>query len=285
MENANEILKELKGISSLVAGIKKVNVFTVPEGYFNSISDTVMLSIDENFSIAETHLNKEDVPAGYFENLSASILDKIKKQETSELPEIFSTLKKETLFQVLANYFETLPDAILKKINTDQDYSESLSEVLVNLKRVQPFTVPANYFSELPANILKKIQQPQEAKVVTMPGRFSVLKYAAAAVIIGGLALGVYKYSNQPKVEETTNVAMDPSIEKGKVMDDKKFTETLNNLSADEIVNYLQRNSSESDIAVLRSNVDDKSLPNEEDYLLDDKTLDNFLKEIESKTN
>jgi hypothetical protein len=285
MENTNEILKELKGISSLVAGIKKVNVFTVPEGYFNSISDTVMLSIDENFSIAETHLNKEDVPAGYFENLSASILDKIKKQETSELPEIFSTLKKETLFQVPANYFETLPDAILKKINTDQDYSESLSEVLVNLKRVQPFTVPANYFSELPANILKKIQQPQEAKVVTMPGRFSVLKYAAAAVIIGGLALGVYKYSNQPKVEETTNVAMDPSIEKGKVMDDKKFTETLNNLSADEIVNYLQRNSSESDIAVLRSNVDDKSLPKEEDYLLDDKTLDNFLKEIESKTN
>jgi len=286
MEKKNEILNELQSISPLIAAIGKVNVFTVPEGYFNSISDTVMLSLNENFSAVPTLVNKEDVPDGYFENLSTSILDKIKKQEAGELPEIFSTIKKENPLRVPENYFETLPGIILNKIKTAPQDGENLPEVLVNLKKVQPFTVPVNYFSELPGNILNKIkQQSGPAKIVSIRPRFSVMKYAAAAVITGALALGVYKYSNQPEVPEITKVAMDPSIEKGKIMDDKKFTETLNNLSADEIVSYLQRNSSEADIAVLRSNLDDKSLPTEEDYLLDDKTLDNFLKEIESKTN
>ena len=70
MEKKNEILNELQSISPLIAAIGKVNVFTVPEGYFNSISDTVMLSLNENFSAVPTLVNKEDVPDGYFENLS-----------------------------------------------------------------------------------------------------------------------------------------------------------------------------------------------------------------------
>ncbi len=286
MEKNNEILNELQNISPLIAAIGKANVFTVPEGYFDSISNTVMLSIHEDISL-DSISNNTDIPAGYFDTLSDSILDKIKKQEVAELPAIFSAIKKDQLFQVPGNYFETLADSVLNKIRNTQE-EETLSPVLNNLKTVQPFEVHENYFADLPAIILRKVKKQAGAKVTSLPKRFSILRYAAAAVITGILALGVYKYSNQPMINTSTDQAsaqLDPSIEKGKAMDDKKFNETLNNLSADEIVNYLQNNSNETDVAVLSSNMEETSLPNEEDYLLDDKTLDNFLKDLETKTN
>ncbi len=289
MENKSDILNELQSISPLIAAISKANVFRVPDGYFDSISSTVLLSLHEDFSSDNIpQISKDtDIPAGYFDNLSNSILDKIKKQEAGELPAIFSTIKKEQLFQVPGNYFETLADSVLSKIKNTQE-EETLPAVLNDLKTVQPFDVPENYFADLPATILEKVKQQPSAKIISMPKRFSILRYAAAAVITGALALGVYKYSNQPSVnsiDPVASVVLDPSIEKGKAMDDKKFNETLNSLSSDEILNYLQRNNGEADIAVLSSSVEETSLPNEEDYLLDDKTLDNFLKDLETTTN
>jgi hypothetical protein len=294
MEKKSDILNELQSISPLIASVKKVNVFSVPDGYFNSICNTVMLSINEGFSNGNiaNFPKGTDIPAGYFENLSGSILERIKKQEAGELPTIFSTIKKDQPFQVPGNYFETLADSILNKIKTTStdiiEERENLPAVLRDLKTVQPFQVPENYFPDLPANILNKVKQCSNAKIVSMPKRFIILRYAAAAVITGALALGIYKYSNQQPVNNTNPVAsvvLDQSIEKGKAMDDQKFNETLNNLSADEIENYLQKNNNEADVAVLSSNMEENSLPNEEDYLTDDKTLDNFLKEIDTKTN
>jgi hypothetical protein len=302
MEKKSDILNELQTISPLLAGIGKVNVFRVPDGYFDSISDTVIFTLTEDFSVDNNLFasTPSDVPEGYFENLSQSVLDKIKNQkellepgnEADELLEILSRLNKENIFTIPENYFEELADSVINliKISREEliDEEETLPDVLQHLKNVQPYNVPLGYFADLPANILNKIRQQSGAKIITMPKRFSIFRYAAAAVITGALALGVYKYSNQPLVNITNAVAsvqLDPSIEKGKVMDDKKFNETLNNLSADEIVNYLQRNSSEADVAVLSSNVEETSLPNEDDYLLDDKTLDNFLKDLETKTN
>jgi hypothetical protein len=289
MEKDNEILNELQGLSPLIAAISKVNVFSVPDGYFDSISNTVLITLNEDSSSGNiSNLSiPTDIPAGYFDNLSDAILNKIKKQEAGELPAIFSSIKKDQLFQVPDNYFETLAGSILNKIrNTSEE--ETLPGVLHNLKTVQPFIVPTNYFSELPGNILNRIKQGQGAKVIAMPRRFSILKYAAAAVITGAVALGVYRYSNQTpinNIDPVASVKLDPSIEKGKTMDDKKFNETLSNLSADDILNYLQRNGNETDIAVLSSNMEETNLPNEEDYLLDEKTLDNFLKNLETKTN
>ena len=290
MENEKDILNELQSISPLIAAIGKVNVFSVPDGYFDSISDTVIMTLNEGFSvdgISNFSTSSDDIPAGYFDKLADSILDKIKKQEAGELPAIFSTIKKDQLFQVPGNYFDTLADSILNKIKSIPE-EETLPAVLYDLKTVHPFKVSENYFADLPADILKRVKQEPGAKVITMPKRFSILKYAAAAVIAGAVALGIYKYSNQPLVNATDAVAsvnLDPSIEKGRSMDDKKFNETLSNLSADDIVNYLQRNGNEADIAVLSSNVEATSLPNEEDYLLDEKTLDNFLKDLDTKTN
>jgi hypothetical protein len=293
MEKHNEILNELQGISPLIANIDKANVFSIPDGYFDSISNTVMLSIGEEFSVDKISDIPEDknIPAGYFNNLSDLILDKIKKQETDELqlPAVFSTIKKDQPFRVPDNYFEILAGSVLNRIKSMEE-QEKLPVMLDNLKGINPFTVNENYFEELSGNILRKVKQQPGAKIIAMPKRFPILRYAAAAVITGALALGIYKYSNQTPVNNISSNLIaaeipDPIIETGITMNDQKFNETLNNLSADAIVNYLQKNSSEADIAVLSSNLEENSLPNEEDYLSDDKTLDNFLKQIESKTN
>ena len=66
-------------------------------------------------------------------------------------------------------------------------------------------------------------------------------------------------------------------------MDDQKFDETLNNLSEEDIANYLQKNGTDADLALLTSSIDERIVPTEEDYLLDDKTLEKFLQEIDTK--
>ena len=295
MEKNRDILNELQNISPLLAGMEKVNVFTVPDGYFDSISNTVMLGISEDFSIDTSFIESEDVPKGYFDNLPDNILNKIKNQgstsvqsnETNELPEILSTLQRNHPFSVPGNYFETLADSIMNRIKIKGE-EESLPTVLQDLKSIPSFVTPAHYFEDLPEQILAKVKQDTGAKVVSMARRLPVFKYAAAAMITGALALGIYKYSNKSlpiTIDPSSTAQLDPSIEKGKAMDEQKFNETLNSLSEEEIVNYLQKNNSETDIAILSSDVEEKNLPSQEDYLLDNQTLDNFLKEIDTKAN
>jgi len=295
MEKNRDILNELQNISPLLAGMEKVNVFTVPDGYFDSISNTVMLGISEDFSIDTSFIESQDVPKGYFDNLPGNILNKIKNHvgttvqsnETNELPEILSTLQRNHPFSVPGNYFETLADSIMNRIKMKGE-EESLPTVLQDLKSIPSFVTPAHYFEDLPAQILEKVKQDTGAKVVFITRRFPVFKYAAAAMITGALALGIYKYSNKSfpvTIDPSSTVQLDPSIEKGKAMDEQKFNETLNSLSEEEIVNYLQKNNSETDIAILSSDLEEKNLPSQEDYLLDNQTLDNFLKEIDTKAN
>lgn len=255
MKNSAEILNELQSLSPLLAGMDKVNVFSVPQGYFDSIVPTVTACLkEENNNLKELIGNQPSfkVPQGYFEKLSDNILDKIKLQENPA-----------------------------EELNT-------LSPVLASIKKENVFEIPLNYFENLPGTIISKIQ-PKAAKVVYMQRRSSFMKYAAAAVITGAIALGVYKYSgnssaanNNNTGEATASVKLSPSIEKGRAMDEKEFNESLNNLSDDEITQYLLKNGNESDIASLTSSLDENSLPSQDDYLLDEKTLDNYLKDLET---
>ncbi|MGH2646860.1 MAG: hypothetical protein ACRDE8_04800, partial [Ginsengibacter sp.] len=81
MKNSEEILNELMAISPFLAGLEKVNVFGVPEGYFDELQFRIT-----NYAILNTtspvenivKRNLQQVPDRYFDNLSDSILAKIK---------------------------------------------------------------------------------------------------------------------------------------------------------------------------------------------------------------
>lgn len=281
--NRNEtILNELNEISPILAKISHVNPFTVPEGYFNHVPQTVLACINEELEGESKIDTAGDVPPGYFDQLAENILGKIKRQEETgeqEHSSILNGLQKINPFEVPAGYFEDLAENITNKVAAE----EYLPSILVEAGKVNPYQVPGGYFDQLPGRILQSLPATTGAKVVTMPIGRKIFRYAAAAVIAGAVALGGYQLLNKPEGGESVALQLEPGIEQGIKMDDKKFDETLSNLSDEDVLLYLEKNGTEADIAVLANNLDENSLPAEEDYLLDENTLDQFIKDINLK--
>jgi hypothetical protein len=248
MELRKDILDELMELSPVVAGIEKRNVFSVPDSYFDNLNETLLACISEEGNSVINNFSKDgffEVPQDYFENLSTSILDKIKAQQPG---------------------------------NAIDEVEVSLSPALLSIQHKNVFKVPAGYFNGLAADILNKVT-PAKAKVISI--RTSIFKYAAAAIVTGIMALGVYKFTNHSN--HGAIASLDPTIEKGIKMNDAQFDQTLNSLSEDDISNYLQKNVSDGDVAELSSDIDDNSLPSQDQYLSDSKTLDNYLNSSDTK--
>lgn len=334
------LLNELQSLSPLLAGLEKTTVFFVPEGYFENLSNAVLICIKEDIGITNNS-KLDDVPEGYFENFPAAILNKIKAQQKNtvvndleepseslrnikqkELFEVpngyfenlavtilnklkvaekstdteesilsgsIQSLDQKTFFDVPAGYFENLSVSILDKIKAGASSKEEikkLSPLMESLQQVNVFEVPEEYFSTVQGNIINaaKATTVTTAKVVSMPKTRSFFRYAAAAVITGVMALGVYKYTNKPAINApvpTLSFAkLDSSIEKGKAMNEDQFNEALNSLTKEDITSYLEKNGSDEDISLLTNNVEVNDLPSKDDYLLDEKTLENYLDKI-----
>jgi hypothetical protein len=160
MENSIDILNELRELSPTIAAIEKVNVFRVPQGYFEHLAADILMGIETENGSANTTSPVDDVPAGYFDNLAGSILAKIKTQETE--------------------------DAATE--------IRALSPMLYSIQNEHVFEVPQGYFEGLSETVLNTVN-PQ-VKVVSMKRRTTVFfKYAVAAAFTGVMALGVFKFT------------------------------------------------------------------------------------------
>ena len=295
METKTDILNELFSISPLIAGINRVNIFTVPQGYLDSIIGTVLACLqEENTNTDLIYKNPSaDIPKGYFDQLATSILNKIKTGETaaeeiSNLSPFLHSIQNKNVFEVPDGYFESIDQliSIQLKTATPKEELKGLSPLLDTIQSKNVFEVPDEYFTGLAENILKKVQPPV-AKVIVMHKRNLFIKYAVAAMMTGVLALGLYRYIDKPvsPVSQINTVAtLDATVEKGKNMNDKQFNEALENLTEADIAKYLEKNGDITDVAVLGNNIEESNLPSQEDYLLDEKTLEKYLKEIDTTT-
>jgi uncharacterized protein YihD (DUF1040 family) len=295
MNNSIDILNELKELSPLIAGMEKVNVFTVPAGYFESLGNTVLLSLkEETGEVLQSISNNStmQVPQGYFESLADNILNKIKAGENAttekeELSPLLNKIPHTNVFAVPDGYFENLADSILNKATAPENAITELKELspmLYSIQNKNVFTVPQGYFESLTANILDKVK-PQAAKVVRMSSRriTTILKYAVAAVFTGVMALGVFKFTNNGSGGNGKN-SDDPIVAVGRqIAKENKFDEELSKVSDADIIKYLQANGSDVDVAVVANTVDENELPTQEDYLTDDKALDKYLDNIDLK--
>jgi uncharacterized protein YihD (DUF1040 family) len=286
MEISKDILNELKELSPVVAGIQKVNVFTVPNGYFTRLAEDILVGIsegDNNLLSSVPNQSAIQIPQGYFESLADNILSKIKEEESTdnelrELSPVLHSMQSKNVFAVPKNYFESLSGKILNTINKDNKEEiaatelEGLSPILDNLKDKNVFNVPQNYFELLPAKIVAGLQ-PQQAKVVTMRKRsITLLKYAAAAIFTGVMALGAYKFIGGNKA------GIDPVIAAGQqIARENKFDDEMAKVTDTDIVKYLEENGSDADEALVANTINADELPTEEDYLTDDKALDKYL--------
>ncbi|RYU94859.1 hypothetical protein [Emticicia agri] len=173
-------MKEIINIEKL----SKVNVFKVPEGYF----DTLSMSIQERIRFSEepvVNFGKKQnfgVPENYFDTLSSRIMNRIAGLEKQEIR--LENLPKVNVFKVPQGYFENTEESIRAQVRVE------------SIERKNIFEVPDGYFDELTGRILSKTQQ--ETKVIQVnwwqKGR-TMWAAAASIVLLIGLGFAVPQFS------------------------------------------------------------------------------------------
>lgn len=279
MNTRTDIINELEQLQSPLAAQPPVNVFTVPQGYFEGLAASVMRAVQgDNILQSLQPPANADVPAGYFDNLASNILNKIKAQENEEEPlsPLLESLRKTNVFTVPQGYFEGLSEAITAgQATTDIQFSTTLE----SLRQQQVFTVPTGYFEALPGQIMAQVQ-PKAKLVSFMRSRF--VKYAAAAMLVGAMALGAYQFTQKSSDSGmgTQALAALTDVQKKGIelsKNDALYNQEMEQLSGEAIAQFLTANGDDLETAVAAAAVNENELPNETDLMLDDAALEEFL--------
>lgn len=242
MENRTDILNELKALSPTLAAMEKVNVFTVPDGYFDCLSTDIIMGIEIENSVNNSGselVTDREVPAGYFDTVANSILSKIKAE-----------------------------------VNDDAATEiKALSPMLYSIQNENVFELPAGYFENLSENVLHKVKPP--AKVINLQNRTrTFFKYAVAAAFTGVMALGVFKFT----ANTNDKIELPEYVTAGLLVGN--VDQELAKISDAEIVKYLEASGTDVNAALVANSLDKNDLPAQEEYLLDDEALDKYLNSI-----
>ncbi len=164
MAQSNNILQELQELNSRLAELGNENCYTVPSGYFDGLTETILQRIkamNANNAVEELNI------------LSPSL----------------NSISKEVPYKVPAGYFDGLAERAMRSIHESNQYEtadeeiETLSPLLSSLKKQNPYTVPQGYFENISLTPVKK-----EAKVISFTKQ-SWFRYAVAAAVIGIITL------------------------------------------------------------------------------------------------
>ena len=241
MNYPDPIQAELLDLSPTLAAISRVNVFSVPEGYFNDLPVNILQLVAEPATgfLDKSQVPSQSVPAGYFDNLADNIMSRIRQEE---------------------NNFETDP----------------VSSILTSVARKTPFTVPEGYFESLPYLISLKLPQP--AKVVAMPRR-GMLRMMAAALIPLFIVTTLFTLNKKESVAPVKpNQAVMAKAEE--IIQTNSFEKELASLSDEDIESYLTTRGQDVNAALVASTTDNANLPSSEEYLLNDNRLDEYLNSV-----
>ncbi len=207
MESRNDILNELMQISPAVAGISHLTPYQVPQGYFEGLEELMkqrLAGLENTGSDPVLNIPKDNayqVPEGYFDGLANTILNRIKADEAKDANEelellspALNRINKTNPFTVPAGYFSELPENIVSGVQAVAFVNEELENLapwMTALKHENVYTVPQGYFDTLAGNILAKTKQ-QPARVISFDFTKKIIRYAAAAVVVGVIAIGAW---------------------------------------------------------------------------------------------
>ena len=214
------------------------------------------------------------VPQGYFSALPELILQRIKameavtaKDEIAALSPLLSGLSRVTPFTVPAGYFEELSE-LVPFFAEGETNTEPSSALLSSLSKELPYTVPVNYFQELQSPVASAQTKNIPAKVVSMEAHKSSkswLRYAAAAVVIGFIAVSGFLFFNRS--DSADSIAGSNSfawVEKNlKTVSTEDIDRFVESTGADNVIAQV---SAPDDIKKLMSDVSDKDI---QDFLND----------------
>lgn len=259
----------------------RIDVFTVPAGYFENLPLQLLQLAKEEETVStilpQAGVDPYSVPAGYFDQLANTILMRVKavddalsaQEELSVLSPLLSKLDKKLPFEAPAGYFTELTDNVVsgaRAIDFVNEELENLSPVMAGLKDKQVYEAPAGYFEELPGQLLGRVKKAAEpAKVIAMGFRGKMMKYAAAAALIGAVIMGAWWYTGRSGTSGSNEVAnvdklsvteLQDYLEDESVampadllaanskpeLDASDMGDLLQNVSDDEIQKYLEQN-------------------------------------------
>ena len=198
----NDIIEELREIAAPLAHIGNENCYRVPDNYFEDFADEVMSKIQLPF----THLPLTPPAPAYFEGLAGAILNKIKS----------NGIIVEANNEVTAELTE-------------------LSPLLAGIKKENVYTVPAHYFDNFKVAIPPAAEK---TKVVVMRPAVRWMRYAAAAAVVGIIAISgmfLFKNNDAGDIAATTTIS---------------YTAPLSSVSDAAITSYLKDSPANMDITL-----------------------------------
>jgi len=257
MENNNNILQELNGISPVLVQIPRVKVYTLPESYFSNVSVNVLTSITLN---AYSKQVPYAIPQGYFLSFADVLLQKI-----NALHNTAGTLPQQ--------YFECLPDKILSRIKQEQnsidDELNEIAPLLNNISKANLYTLPSGYFESLEVIVPR---QTVPAKMIAMRKKF--VQFAAAAGIAGAVVLGILMLNSNKNIDVPISykeaVKMDIATNVSSLSDEEINTY----LAETPVIGYAINNGAEINI---EENIDAASDEEIEQFLQEQPDLSNEI--------
>ena len=198
MQAKNEILEELRSLSTVIDKISRQTPYGLPEGYFNDFPDFMMrrlmggplsATIGPSGPFPPPSPSPFQVPEGYFEGFAGGVLARIKAGQGAKVysaGEPAATGLSEAAEEL--SLLSPLLSGISRKApyQVPEGYFDELSPVLVGLGlRERPvYEAPEGYFEELAGQIVSRVK-PAPARVVTMRRPRTLWRYSAAAVVAG----------------------------------------------------------------------------------------------------
>lgn len=291
MYQQDYILNELKELSPTLAGIPRVNVFSVPEGYFDLLSSQFLLQARSGEAGQVTSEMSASIPEGYFDNLAGNIMARIKREplsevvgETHSISSLVAGIGNKNIYQVPAGYFHNLANSIQANAgslrnNGVTDETGSISELVAGIGNQNVYDIPEGYFAQMPRELIAKLPRP--ARIVTMTSRFTAFRYAAAAVVTGLVGLSILFLVNKNNGDKTNAVQTAVLTEAKQIISAKSFDKEFSSVSDAAIVSFLESKGQDVEAALVASLTDEKNLPDADEYLFNENTLDEVLKTLD----
>lgn len=240
MTNRNHILTELNDLGSTLADYSHQNTYTVPDGYFDELSNKV--------------------------------LSRIKALETSDAVEelqllspLLTQINRELPYSVPVGYFDGLEEKLMQAIREHADYQTSseelasLSPMLSSISKKTPYTLPAGYFESLVNNGMKKEGKKEKAKIILITKQ-KWFRFAAAAVLVAFIALSGWIILFSKKVDPVKNPEAWVAKNTKKISSEE--INSFINLTDEELIekNSADNNSANEEIRELMKDVPDNEI-------------------------
>lgn len=178
------------------------------------------------------------VPEGYFDSLAASILAKVKNGEASAVQELaalspmLAGISRETPYSVPLFYFEQNLDGLQGIMNTTP------SPLLESIGKEMPFTVPQGYFTNLSAKVISKVAPPT-AKIIPLFAR-SWMRAAVAAVVGGIIFISGYQYFNSKNADPIAQTRVDTARQNQFARNEPAMVQEIKKASTKELDEFIE---------------------------------------------